>query len=360
MMEYSRDDIKRMLLAEGADKERLFADAAETKRKYVGNVTYLRGLVEYSNVCAKSCLYCGIRSGNTNVQRYTLDTVPIMEAARFAMAKGYGSIVLQGGEIFTAEHIATIEIILLKIKELSHGELGVTLSLGEQTLETYQRWFAAGAHRYLLRIESSDRQLYNKLHPQNKLHDYDTRIQALRNLRIAGYQVGTGVMIGVPFQTIDNLVDDIQFFRSMDIDMCGMGPYVEHRDTPLYEYRDMLQPIEWRMEMTLKMIAVLRVVMPKVNIAATTALEAIDPQGRTRALKVGANIIMPNITPGIVRDNYKLYEGKPSPGDNLESYGAAINELVERAGDVVGYGKWGDSLHFGEKRDENSKKSIPL
>lgn len=351
-MEYNKDDIKRMLLAEGANKELLFAYAAEEKRKNVGNITYLRGLVEYSNVCAKNCLYCGIRSGNGNVQRYTLDTVSVMDAARFAMAKGYGSIVLQGGEIFTPEHVARIEDILHKIKELSNGELGVTLSLGEQSLDTYRRWFAAGAHRYLLRIESSDRELYNKLHPVNKLHDYDTRIEALNNLRTAGYQLGTGVMIGVPFQTIDNLVDDIEFFRSMDIDMCGMGPYVEHRDTPLYKYKDMLQPTGWRMEMTLKMIAVLRMVLPKVNIAATTALEAIDPEGRTRALKVGANIIMPNITPGIVRDSYKLYEGKPSPGDDLESYGAAINELVERAGDVVGYGKWGDSLYFREKYEQ--------
>lgn len=335
-MLYTHEEIKEMLQSEGVAKEALFAKALEIKRERVGGGVYLRGLIEYSNICRKNCLYCGIRSGAA-CERYTLTREQVLDVARYACEQNYGSVVLQGGENTSPKYIEEITWLLKEIKALSGGRLGVTLSLGEQSLEVYRQWFDAGAHRYLLRIESSNRELYDKIHPCDETHNYDNRLQALKDLRTAGYQVGTGVMIGLPFQTIDNLADDILFMRDLDIDMCGMGPYVLSEGTPLAEYAGELQSEEWRFEMTLKMIAVLRIVMPSINIAATTALQAIDPMGRLKAIQVGANVVMPNITPDYLRGNYSLYNNKPFALDS---------KLFE---DNIRYGEWGDSKHFKER-----------
>ena len=239
-----------------------------------------------------------------------------------------------------------IERLLNEIRLLSGGNLHVTLSLGEQTRDTYQRWHEAGAHRYLLRIEVSNPALYKKLHPDNKLHEYNKRLAALQMLRETGYQVGTGVMIGLPFQTIGDLAEDLIFFRDFDVDMVGMGPYIEHADTPLYTYRNELLPLKDRFSLSLKMVAILRIMMKDINIAATTAMQTIDPQGREKALKAGSNVIMPNLTPVKYRQDYLLYENKPCIDEEAEDCKSCLDIRAFMAGDEIAYGKWGDSIHF--------------
>jgi len=207
-------------------------------------------------------------------------------------------------------------------------------------------WFNAGAHRYLLRIESSNEELYYKIHPKNRQHDFKTRLKALHDLQETGYQTGTGVMIGLPFQTFEHLADDLLFFKDFDVDMIGMGPYIEHTETPLYQHRHELLPLEERFMLTLKMIAILRIMMKDINIAAATALQAIDPVGREKAIKVGANIIMPNITPTINRENYQLYENKPCIDEGADECTNCLGARIAISGDDIGYGEWGDAPHF--------------
>ncbi len=347
---FSREDLIRMLSADEHDSAMLFARSSEVRDAHIGRTVYFRGLIEISNVCRKNCLYCGIRSGNKNTQRYELDDEDILAAARFAYNNRFGSVVLQGGELTSPKHTERVEQLLKKIKELSNGELGVTLSLGEQDEETYRRWFEAGAHRYLLRIESSDPCLYGKIHPNDKVHDYNDRLKALERLKNTGYQVGTGVMIGLPFQTLEHLADDLLFFQSIDVDMIGMGPYIEHHDTPLYIHKDELLPIVERYKLALKMVACLRILMKDVNIAAVTALQAIKPEGREEAVKIGANIMMPNVTPGIWRNVYKLYENKPTISQNDEDNLQQLLQRLSAIGFTVGLGSWGDSKHFSERK----------
>ncbi len=348
--EFSKEDIISLLKSEGDDKKLLFAKSESIKQQYVDNIVYFRGLIEFSNQCSKDCFYCGIRKSNIKVKRYQLTDAEILNAAQFAIDQHYGSIVLQSGEIQSPYFTHRMEHLITEIKALSSGKLGITLSCGEQDNETYRRWFNAGAHRYLLRIETSDRELYARIHPTDKNHRYDERIRALQNLKSIGYQTGTGVMIGLPFQTIEDLADDLLFMKNFDIDMCGMGPFIEHQDTPLYAHREKLMPLVERFEMTLKMIAILRIMMKNVNIASTTALQAIDKMGREKALKIGANILMPNITPGKYRNDYKLYENKPCTDEEAEDCVSCLEMRIKIAGSRIGYDEWGDSKHFSQRR----------
>lgn len=347
--EFQKEDLVRVLNAEGDERLLLFEKAAKVKNETIGNKVYFRGLIEFSNICSKDCLYCGIRKSNTNVVRYDVADDEILEACRFAWENSFGSVVLQSGELSSPAFVNRVDRLLKEIKKLSNGELGITLSCGEQSRETYQRWFESGAHRYLLRIESSNPELYRKIHPDNEIHSYDKRVQCLYLLKETGYQTGTGVMIGFPFQTIEDLADDLLFFKKMDIDMIGMGPYVEHENTPLYEYRHQLKTKQERFDLALKMIAGLRLLMSDVNMAAATALQAIDPAGREKAVKVGANIIMPNLTPCDYRKEYQLYEGKPCLDEDASLCKNCLEARIEIAGSEIGYGEWGDSKHFAKR-----------
>lgn len=344
--DFSRDNLVTLLSAEGGKRQQLFQRAQEVKLQTVGNKVYFRGLVEFSNVCAKDCLYCGIRKSNEKVVRYEATDEQILEACRFAWENRFGSVVLQSGEISSPAFVNRVDSLLKMIKKLSNGELGITLSCGEQSVETYRQWRDSGAHRYLLRIESSNPDLYRKIHPENDFHSFDRRIRALNDLKTAGYQVGTGVMIGFPFQTIEDLADDLLFFRQMDIAMVGMGPYIEHEDTPLYEFRNLLKTKQERFDLALKMVATLRLLMPDINIAAATALQTIDPAGREKALTIGANILMPNLTPCEYRKEYQLYEGKPCLDEDAELCKNCLEARIEISGCEVGYGEWGDSKHY--------------
>ena len=347
--DFSRDDLVTLLQAEDNDRQQLFQQAQSVKRKTIGNKVYFRGLVEFSNICAKDCLYCGIRKSNKKVVRYEATDDEILEACRFAWQNRFGSVVLQSGEISSPAFVQRVDLLLRKIKEISNNELGITLSCGEQSSETYRQWYKSGAHRYLLRIESSNPDLYRKIHPTNESHSFERRLQALKDLKSTGYQVGTGVMIGLPFQTIEDLADDLLFLKQMDVDMVGMGPYLEHEDTPLYEFQSLLKTKQERFDLALKMIATLRLLMPDINIAAATALQAIDPVGREKALTIGANILMPNLTPCEYRKEYQLYEDKPCLDEDAELCRNCLEARIELAGCEIGYGEWGDSRHFAKR-----------
>lgn len=348
--EFSKSDIVRLLEAEGEDEKMLFRQAAHVKQQTVGNKVYLRGLIEMSNVCDKDCFYCGIRKSNELTDRYALNEDAVLEAVEFAYHNRYGSVAIQSGELTSKAFVDKISRIVKRSNELTSDKIGITLSCGEQSIDVYRHWFECGAHRYLLRIESSTRELYEKLHPANSKHSFDARLQALCDLKKVGYQVGTGVMIGLPFQTTAHLADDLLFMKNFDIDMCGMGPYIEHKDTPLYQYKDLLWSVDKRFRLSLKMVALLRLMMPDINIAATTALQAIDKLGREKAIQVGANILMPNITPGKYRDSYSLYENKPCTDENADDCKSCIDVRVHLVNHEVGYSAWGDSLRYGKRQ----------
>ena len=349
-----KQEIIRLLGLKGEERNRLLQSARQVKLSEVGNKVYFRGLIEFSNICSKDCLYCGIRQGNKKVLRYNATDEQILEACRFAWEKRFASVVLQSGELSSPAFVKRFDGLLKKIKQLSNGELGITLSCGEQSPDTYRRWFESGAHRYLLRIESSNRELYYKIHPENETHSFEKRLAALGFLKDAGYQVGTGVMIGLPFQTLEHLADDLLFMKRLDIDMCGMGPYIEHEDTPLYVHRHLLMSKQERFDLALKMIAVLRMMMPDINIAAATALQAIDPAGREKALAVGANVMMPNLTPCEYREEYQLYENKPCLDEDAELCRNCLEARVELSGDEIGFGEWGDSKHFFRRQQKHA------
>ena len=334
------------------EMQELFKAAYQVKLDTVGPVAYFRGIIEMSNHCVKDCYYCGIRRSNREVERYLMDEDEVVNTAMWAHAQRYGSMVLQTGERQDDEFTEMIERILLRIKDESNGELGVTLSLGEQSEDVYRTWFNAGAHRYLLRIETTNKELYSQLHPAD--HSFEERLECLNKLRKVGYQVGTGVMMGLPGQTTEDLVDDIIFFKNMDIDMIGMGPYIVHDQTPLASEAENYNP-DTQFEMGLKMIAVSRLFLRDVNIAATTALQALNPTGRELGLQAGANIIMPNITDTKYRKAYQLYDGKPCLEDSSGMCKGCLSKRIDSIGETIGLGKWGDSPHF-EKRTQEQPK----
>ena len=344
-----KEDIKVLLSARGAQMKSLLRRGLEVKLSHLDNYVHLRGLIEFGNVCEKNCLYCGLRSGNDKVERYCLSDDEVLECAQLAHELGYGSVALQSGERSDREFVDRITRLVREIKIIDGGSLGITLSLGEQSEETYRQWFEAGAHRYLLRIESSTEELYYKIHPHNELHSFTRRLECLETLKRVGYQTGTGVMVGLPYQTLDHLADDLLFFKRMDVAMVGLGPYIPHPDTPLYRLKELVPSAEERMDMTLKMIATLRIMMPEINMVAATANQTIDPQGREKAISVGANVIMPNLTPGKYRESYFIYPNKACVKDMPDQCKSCLDIRLAAIGHKILYNAWGDSLAFTKK-----------
>jgi biotin synthase len=341
----NRSDIIALLQCGEEEVALLYRKAASVRDKYLGNNIYLRGLIEYSNICGKNCLYCGIRHDNHKVPRYTLTNEEVIEAAMTAYHLNMGSIAIQSGENSSPAFADKIEQIVQTIVRLTGGQLGITLSLGEQSRETYQRWYAAGAHRYLLRIEASSEDLYRKVHPDNLFHRYTRRLECLKIIQETGYQTGTGVMVGLPHQTMNHLADDLIFMRDFDIDMCGMGPYIEHSDTPLGSRGTDNLFLRERFNLTLRMIAILRIIMKDINIVASTAMQTIDREGREKAISCGANVVMPNLTPARYRQGYLIYEGKPGYLEASEENVSGLKlDLIP--GTNVSMGIWGDTPHY--------------
>ncbi len=324
--------------------------AEETVLEYCGNKVYYRGLVEFSNICALDCRYCGIRRSNTKVKRYSVTEDDIVSAARWCAQVHYGSMVLQSGERHDEQFISLVERVVRRIKKetvssvLPEG-LGITLCVGEHTKETFARFREAGAHRYLLRIESTNEDLFRAIHPDEQT--LESRMRCLDYLRETGFQVGTGVMIGLPGQTPEMLADDLLFYREHDFDMFGMGPFIPHKDTPLGNAPVMAD--HERTHLGLMMLALTRLLTRDTNIAATTALQALDPAGREKGLTFGANVLMPQLTPVEFRENYLLYENKPCVDEEKEDCLNCLRRRVEMVGRVVAQDQWGDSLHFAER-----------
>ena len=343
----SQSEIAGLLAVEDEDgMGRIFAAAHAVKEKRCGKGVAARGLVEAGNVCAKDCLYCGIRKSNSAARRYALSADEIVAAAEEAKSLDYASLVIQSGEIEGEAHTRFIEEVLVRIAPLG---LGVTLSLGEQTEETYARWRAAGAERYLLRIETSNPALYARLHPAEC--SWERRVECLRALRRTGYQVGTGVMCALPGQTFADLAADILFYADLDVDMIGMGPYIPHPDTPLAA-----EAADWNaasaLSLGLKMIAVTRLFLHDVNIAAATALQALADDGRERGVAAGANVVMPNVTAVAHRRDYRLYANKPCCDETAALCRGCLDRRLAAIGEHLLYGKRGDSPHY-HRRTKN-------
>lgn len=311
-----------------------------------GRAVYFRGLIEFSNICRCDCLYCGIRRSNNTLVRYQLTRAQIIQQARCCAEMGLGSVVLQSGErrdpgfvSFVVDAVRSIKA-ATRSRRLPEG-LGITLCVGEQTREVYQRFFEAGAHRYLLRIETSSPRLFAQWHPADQ--PYDGRRRCLEELRAIGYQVGTGVMIGAPGQTPADLAADVRFFKEADVDMIGMGPYIPHHAAPLSSAH-VPAPAE-RYRLGLLTIAAVRLALPNVNIAATTALQTLAPLGREAGLAFGANVIMPRITPFTARKRYTLYDGKPDLDETDPAFHQALEHRILKMGRTPGHDSWGDSPH---------------
>jgi biotin synthase len=348
---FARDDVIALLsTTDPADAEAIRTAAHRVLVDNCGTSVFLRGLVEFSNRCASDCHYCGIRKGNAGVKRYCLTKDEIVDAARFCAEAGYGSMVLQSGERRDERFVSFVEDVVCAIKKetvsntLPRG-LGITLSVGEQTPEAYKRFFNAGAHRYLLRIETSSPRLFASIHPSRQ--SFEARLACLAFLKDAGFQVGTGVMIGLPGQTVQDLADDVLFFRAIDADMIGMGPFIVHRQTPMARHDEaMAARKKETLELALRMIAVTRLVCRDVNIASATALQAMEPLGREMGLLHGANVVMPQATPARVRRDYQLYEGKPCLDENAQECRECLCGRIRSLGREPATGQWGDPKHF--------------
>ena len=323
-------NIKQILSGEGPDED-LFAEADRIRRSIYGDAVYLRGLIEISNHCKNNCYYCGIRADNTNLTRYRLDKDTILDCCRKGYELGFRTFVLQGGEdpYFTDDRLCEI---VSEIHEC-YPDCAVTLSVGERSRESYQRLFDAGARRYLLRHEAASEELYGTLHPSDM--SLANRLRCLYDLKEIGYQVGAGLMVGAPGQTLDHLLEDIRFMEKLQPDMIGIGPYLRHADTPFgRSTAKCAQGLdkEQKLQLTIRLLAILRILFPYALIPSTTALGTIDPAGRTLGLKAGANVIMPNLSPADAREKYAIYTNKLYTGAESAQGIALLRKQVEEAG----------------------------
>ena len=316
------------LLADAGAEEALAAAADRVRHAVVGDEVHLRGLIEFSSYCRQNCLYCGLRRDNGNAQRYRLSPEEIVTLAEKAKAYGYFTAVMQSGEDpwFTAERLAAI---VRAVKKLG---LTVTLSVGERTREEYRMLKEAGADRFLLRIETTDKAIYEALDPGMS---HEVRVRCLADLKELGYEVGTGCLIGLPGQTTETLARDILFFQEIDADMVGVGPLVPNGDTPLGNE----QPGD--MHLVRRVVAATRLLLPEANIPATTAMETLKPNAREWILRSGANVVMPNVTEGEARQKYALYPGKACVADTPEECRACMEGRIRAIGRTVGKGAGG-------------------
>lgn len=322
--ELSRDEIIALLKDDSINEE-LFKAADEVRKKYLGDEVHLRGLIEFTNICKRNCMYCGLRRDNKNLNRYRLSHEEIIDFAKKAVSYGYKTLVLQGGE----DDYYTVERLVPIVKDLKSLGVALTLSIGERPFEEYEALKKAGADRFLLRIETTDRELYEEFDPGMS---HENRIQCLKNLRKLGYEVGSGCLVGLPGQKIESLADDILFFKELDVDMNGIGPFIPNEDTPLKDAEG------GQFELALKVMAIVRLLLPDINIPATTAMETLNKQGRVIALQCGANVVMPNVTEGEYRKLYALYPGKICTGDTPAHCRGCISGKIRGIGRIVSDG----------------------
>ena len=310
------------LIESGKYDENLFAAADKKRREIYGDEVYIRGLIEFTNYCKNNCYYCGIRRDNRNAERYRLDKEDILACCDEGYRLGFRTFVLQGGEdpYYTDKMLCDI------ISEIRSRfkDCAITLSVGEKPKESYKSFFDAGANRYLLRHETASEAHYKKLHPESM--SLETRKQCLFDLKEIGFQVGSGFMVGSPYQTTENIIEDIRFLQKLQPDMIGIGPFISHEETPFSSFEN------GGMELTLRLISILRLIFPYALIPSTTALGTINPQGRELGLKAGANVVMPNLSPVNVRKLYTLYDNKICTGEEAAQCKGCLETRVKSAG----------------------------
>ncbi|AKL97607.1 [FeFe] hydrogenase H-cluster radical SAM maturase HydE [Endomicrobium proavitum] len=319
--------------------QKLFAAADKVRKKNVGDEVHLRALIEFSNICKQNCLYCGLRRDNKKVDRYRLEPETIIDLAKKAKSYGYQTVVLQSGE----DPYYTSDIMSQIISAIKKFDIAVTLSIGEKTFEEYKVYKDAGADRYLLRIETTDKDLYEKLDPQMSL---ENRKECIQNIKKLGYETGSGIIVGLPGQTLESIAKDILYLKSIPVDMAGIGPFILNPNTPL---NDKVKSEKLKVELTandqnnfelaLKVMAILRLLMPDINIPATTAMETLNPDGRMIALQSGANVVMPNATEGEYRKLYELYPGKICVTDTPYKCRFCIESKINSIGRSISQGK---------------------
>ena len=303
--------------------EYLFSMGAQTARQYYGRNIFVRGLIEFTNHCRNDCYYCGIRASNKNINRYRLSSDEILQCCKNGYSLGFRTFVLQGGEDMNYSDDFCAEIIE-RIKR-SYPDCAITLSIGERSRSSYQRYFDAGADRYLLRHETADILHYEKLHPGKM--SFENRMRCIRDLKEIGYQTGVGFMVGSPFQTDESLYADLRFIKETEPQMVGIGPFVPHKDTPFAGYP------QGSGALTLKLLSIIRLMLPSVLLPATTALGTIDPKGREKGILAGANVVMPNLSPVMHRKDYSLYDNKICTGEEA----AECKDCLSRRIQSIGY-----------------------
>ncbi len=327
--------------------EYLAAKARAARERVYGKDVYLRGLIEFTNFCKNDCYYCGIRRSNKKAERYRLGEEEILSCCAMGYGLGFRTFVLQGGDdpYFTDERIVSIVRAIKK----QHPGCAVTLSVGEREKESFQRFFDAGADRYLLRHETATESHYRRLHPGEM--SFEHRLRCLRDLKEIGFQTGCGMMIGSPGQTPEHLVADLRFIQGFRPEMVGIGPFIPHRDTPFGEEEP------GSAETTLRMLSVIRLLLPEVLLPATTALGTLDPRGREKGLEAGANVVMPNLSPADVRGKYLLYDNKLCTGEEAAEGVRRLSLRIERAGYRAAVSR-GDHIGFEKAETPAPEKDI--
>lgn len=321
MSEFSRNDIIE-ILKDDLNNDWLFSLADKTRKEYVGDEVHLRGLIEFSNICKRQCKYCGLRCEDKFIDRYRISKENIISYAEHAVNMGYKTIVLQSGE----DEYYNTDLMCEIIEGIKKLGVALTLSIGEKTYEEYKAFKEAGADRYLIRIETTDKTLYNQMHPNM---DFDNRVRCLENLGRLGYEVGTGCLVGLPNQTIESLADDILFFKEINADMVGIGPFIPHPHTPLKD------SATGSFTLALKVMALTRILLKDINIPATTAMETLNPNGRIIALQSGANVVMPNVTTTEYRAKYEIYPNKICINENPDKCKGCISAKIQSIGRSV-------------------------
>lgn len=335
-MNLSKNEIVR-LLADEQNEPALLKRADRIRKKYVGDAIHLRGLIEFSNICRNNCLYCGIRRGNGKVARYRMKEDELIETARHAAALGFKTVVMQSGEdmYYTQEKMCRI------IEAIKKFDVAVTLSIGERSYGDYKAFREAGADRYLMRIETTDKDLYHRLDPGMS---WQHRYECLLMIKELGYELGSGIMVGLPGQSLESIAADLMFLRRLGVDMAGIGPFIPHPETPLAGEPD------GSLHLALRTMAIMRLLLPDINIPATTAMESLHPDGRMMALQGGANVVMPNVTEGEYRKLYELYPGKICVNDTPVHCRSCISRKILSIGRTIGTG-------YGSHRDNRKAAS---
>ena len=310
----------------------LYRQADRVRHDAIGDEVHLRGLIEFSNICRNDCMYCGIRRSNRHVHRYRMTDEELVETARRAVALGFQTIVLQSGEDMHFDQARLCRI----IEQIKRHDVALTLSVGERDYADYKAFKDAGADRYLLRIETTDRDLYHRLNPGMS---WQHRHECLLMIKELGYELGSGIMVGQPGQTVTSIADDLLYLKDIGIDMAGIGPFIPHPDTPL------AHEAGGSLELALRTMAVMRLLMPDINIPATTAMESLHPKGRIMALQAGANVVMPNVTEGEYRRLYELYPGKVCVNDTPVHCRSCIALKIQAIGRTIGQGRGGHRSH---------------